>query len=62
MTYAPLFTEVVGSAIGVFIALRLVLPFQIEVYVNHQLDKTPDYAGHVGDVNVHLWRRAFKLN
>lgn len=47
--------------LGALILLRLALPFAIKAYVNRQLDKMPDYDGHVGDVDVHLWRGAYRI-
>jgi len=47
--------------LGVLVALRLSLPFGLKAYVNRQLDKMPDYDGHVGDIDVHLWRGAYRI-
>lgn len=47
--------------LSVLLATRLALPFGIKAYVNRQLDKTPDYDGRIGDVDVQLWRGAYKI-
>jgi hypothetical protein len=46
----------------VVILLRLALPFILKSYVNRQLDKSPDYSGQVGDIDVQLWRGAYQIN
>lgn len=43
------------------IGVRLALPSTIKAYVNRQLAKTPQYAGSIGDVDVHLWRGAYQI-
>lgn len=52
---------IVGTIIFILVAARLALPFTIKAYVNRQLDKTPDYDGRIGDVDVQLWRGAYKI-
>jgi|GEM_PF-56197 len=44
------------------VLVRLVMPYAIKHYVNHQLNKSKDYAGSVGDIHVHLWRGAYQIN
>ncbi len=48
-------------AVLVLVVIRISLPFGIKAYVNRQLDKMPDYDGHVGDIDVHLWRGAYRI-
>jgi hypothetical protein len=43
------------------VAMRLALPFVLKAYVNKQLDKIPEYAGELQEVDVHLWRGAYKI-
>ena len=43
------------------VLVRLAMPFAIQHYVNHQLNKSKDYAGSVGDVHVALWRGAYQI-
>jgi len=44
------------------ICLRLALPFALKTFVNHQLNKSRDYSGKIGDVTVHLWRGAYQIH
>ena len=46
----------------ILIAVRLALPHMLKTYVNHQLDKAPDYDGRIGHVDVQLWRGAYRIN
>ena len=50
-------------AVLLFVALilRLALPFIIEKYVNHQLNRNTEYGGAIGDVRVSLWRGAYDI-
>jgi hypothetical protein len=44
------------------VCLRFTLPFGLKAYVNHQLNKSRDYSGKIGDVTVHLWRGAYQIH
>ncbi len=44
------------------IALRLALPFTVESYVNHELNKAPDYVGKVGHIEMRLWRGGYRIH
>lgn len=41
--------------------IRLALPFIVEKYVNHQLNRNTEYGGTIGDVSVSLWRGAYAI-
>src|SRR5690242_9730429 len=43
------------------VALRLSLPFIVRDYVNRQLNRIPDYHGHVEKVRMHLYRGAYSV-
>jgi hypothetical protein len=43
------------------IAARLVMPRVLLWYVNHTIDKSELYDGHVGDIDVALWRGAYTI-
>jgi len=58
---ASRFTRWAVALALVALAVRLALPFVLQAYVNRQLDKTPDYDGRVGDIDVHLWRGAYQI-
>ncbi len=55
-------SRIVRWAVVVLVLLRLALPFALKSYVNRQLDKTPDYEGQVGEIDVHLWRGAYQIH
>ncbi|MDQ2919768.1 MAG: hypothetical protein M3R10_07835 [Verrucomicrobiota bacterium] len=43
------------------IIVRILLPFWVRDYVNKTLDHLDDYHGHVEDVDLALWRGAYKI-
>src|SRR3954469_19832162 len=49
---------VILIVLGVLVAIRAVLPIAARAYANHVLASNPDYQGHVGDIDLHLWRGA----
>lgn len=44
------------------VGLRLALPSMVQKYVNRKLDELPEYDGHVGQVDIHLWRGAYAVD
>lgn len=44
------------------VAARIALPFAIERYLDRVLARDPVYVGHVGDVDVALWRGAYAID
>lgn len=48
-------------AIGVLILARALLPLAIERYVNRVLSRDETYVGHVGDVDLALFRGAYEI-
>lgn len=52
----------IGIVVGLLVALRLALPFVAKGYVNRQLTKNPAYGGRVGDVDIGLWRGAYRIH
>jgi len=50
------------GVVVVLVLIRLALPFVLKAYVNRQLDRSPEYDGQVGDIDVHLWRGAYQIN
>src|SRR6185436_3754211 len=55
---------VVGLLIvaGVLVVARLALPYVVRDYVNRQLVALKAYDGHVGDIDIHLWRGAYSID
>lgn len=43
------------------LAIRAVLPFAIERYVNKTIDRLPDYDGRIDDVDLSLFRGAYEI-
>jgi hypothetical protein len=41
--------------------IRLCLPFAVERYVNHQLNRSKDYGGRIGTVHLALWRGRYRI-
>ncbi len=41
--------------------VRLMLPYWVRDYVNRRLSELKDYRGHVEDVDIALWRGAYKI-
>ena len=48
--------------VGVLVAARLALPGYLASYVNGVLDRSPEYDGRIGEVDVHLWRGSYSVN
>jgi len=44
------------------VAARIALPFVVEDYANRKLATLRAYRGHVGEVDIHLWRGAYSVN
>jgi hypothetical protein len=53
---------IASIALLVLVAARAAAPFGVKWYVNRELDKIPDYRGHIGDVDLHLWRGAYAID
>jgi hypothetical protein len=48
--------------VALLVGLRLALPSMVQKYVNRKLDELPEYDGHVGQVDIHLWRGAYAVD
>jgi uncharacterized protein YhdP len=46
----------------VLVAGRLMMPYAVERYVNGKLQSLDSYRGHIGDVDIHLWRGAYSID
>jgi len=56
-------TVIVLLAVAVLlIGARLALPYLVEDYVNDRLAALDSYDGHVGDIDIHLWRGAYSID
>jgi hypothetical protein len=47
--------------IGALAAARAFLPSGVRWYVNRTIDQSPLYDGHIGDVDMKLWRGAYSI-
>lgn len=56
----PLWT--VAGLLVVLVALTIALPYLVRNYLNDKLADMGDYRGHVIDVDLALWRGAYKIN
>jgi hypothetical protein len=50
------------AVVLLLVAARVALPFLVEDYVNEQLAGLDSYDGHVGDIDIHLWRGAYSID
>ena len=44
------------------VAARVAMPYLVEDYVNDKLAALDSYDGHVGDIDIHLWRGAYSID
>ena len=44
------------------IAARVAMPYLVEDYANERLAALDAYDGHVGDIDIHLWRGAYSID
>lgn len=44
------------------IAGRIAMPYVVEDFVNNKLASLEAYRGHVGDIDIHLWRGAYSID
>jgi hypothetical protein len=52
---------VVAIILVVLLGLRIAAPFVVRSAINHRLAKIEGYHGEVQDVDLHLWRGAYRL-
>ena len=50
------------AVVLLLIAGRVAMPYFVEDYVNDQLMALDAYDGHVGDIDIHLWRGAYSID
>lgn len=48
--------------VALLLAARAVLPHFVKKYANETINRLPGYGGHIGDVDIHLWRGAYTIN
>lgn len=47
--------------VALLVVVRTLLPLIVQRYINRALDESPEYTGHVGDVDLSLWRGAYQI-
>jgi len=52
----------IGVVVLLLVAGRLALPYVVEDYANRRLAALEAYDGHVGDIDIHLWRGAYSID
>ncbi len=48
--------------VAVLLSARAVMPYFVKKYANQTINRMPGYGGHIGDVDIHLWRGAYTIN
>jgi len=51
-----------GVLVLMLVAARLALPYAVKGYANRRLAELDAYQGHVGDIDIHLWRGAYSID
>ncbi len=52
---------ILGVLLGVLLVARIALPFFVKNYINKTLNELPGYSGSVKDVDIALWRGAYRI-
>jgi uncharacterized protein YhdP len=47
---------------ALLVAARIAMPYVVEDYANKKLASLHSYDGHVGDIDIHLWRGAYSID
>ena len=50
------------AVVTLLVAARIALPYLVEDYANKKLAALDSYDGHVGDIDIHLWRGAYSID
>ena len=50
------------SVILALIVICIAAPLSVNFYVNHVLQKIPNYRGSIKEVDIHLWRGAYQIH
>lgn len=53
---------IVAAVVIVLVTIRLALPSIVRDYVNDQLMALEAYDGHVDDIDLALWRGAYRID
>jgi uncharacterized protein DUF748 len=50
------------AVVLLLVAARIALPYLVEDFANRKLAALDSYDGHVGDIDIHLWRGAYSID
>jgi hypothetical protein len=53
---------IIATLIVLAIVLRVILPFTVLKYLNNRMAHMGAYSGHIGDIDIHLWRGAYTID
>ena len=56
----PLWT--IAALVVFLVAVNIALPYLVRNYLNDKLADMGDYRGQVSDVDLALWRGAYRIN
>ena len=54
--------RLVLAIVLLLIAGRIAMPYVVEDFANDKLAALDSYRGHVGDIDIHLWRGAYSID
>jgi hypothetical protein len=60
--FGRLQVQILMVLVALLLAARAVLPYFVKKYANETINRIPGYGGHIGDVDIHLWRGAYTIN
>ena len=64
--YFPFFSCKTSFVLAVIVLLlvsaRVAAPYYVRHAINQRLHKIPAYSGHVGDIDLQLWRGAYRIH
>jgi hypothetical protein len=53
---------VITTFVCLLVAGRIALPYIVKDYANQRIAALDSYDGHVGDIDIHLWRGAYSID
>src|ERR1700754_1322266 len=53
---------ILGALAVLVVAGRMALPYAVLHYLNGRMQTMGAYRGHIGDIDIHLWRGAYTIN
>jgi len=60
--FGRLQVQILMVLVALLLTARAVLPYFVKKYANETINRMPGYGGHIGDVDIHLWRGAYTIN